>query len=225
MKHWKTLWISLSLLTALSSCGGEDEPRPDLGYNYLPLAQGNSYTYEVDSVVFDEFNERIDSFRFTLRDEYVEVIEDLEGRAALRVERYKRFTDTADFRFQYAYTVTMDRVRAERKVNNQTEVFFVFPPREDDDWDANAFNSKDEQTYYYLSVDASDEVSGMGFDSVTTVIQQEDTAIFIFRSYAEERFARNVGLIYREFFDIETQQNVDSGLHWIQRLSDYQIVQ
>lgn len=176
-------------------------------------------------MVFDEFNERTDSFRFILRDDFVEVIEDLEGRAAIRVERYKRFQDTADFRFQYAYTMTMDRVRVERKVDNQTEVFFVFPPREDDEWSANAFNDKDEQEYFFLSVDASSQVAGVDYDSVATVVQEVDTNIFIFRTYAEERFARNIGLIYKEYLDIETQQNVDSGLHWIQRLSDYQIAQ
>lgn len=226
MSNLKTLLGSLFvLLIGLSSCKKEGTEEPDFGYNYLPIDIGYTYDYLVDSIVYDEFTNTTRPFQFTLRDVCAESFQDLTGRTTYRIERSKRFNDTSGFVFQYSYTITLDKFRAERKVNNSTEVFFVFPPKPDEEWEANAFNVQASLKYSFLSVDDP----WRDFDSVATVIQINDTSSLIFRTYAEERFARNVGLVYREFLDVESQfvqslsQTVDSGLHWKQTLTQFSI--
>lgn len=213
------------MLIGFYSCKKDSTEEPDFGYDYVPVGLGYTYIYHVDSVVYDEFSNSVRPFQFTLKDVFAESFQDLTGRVAYRVERSKRFQDSAEFVFQYSYTITMDDFRAERKVDNTTEVFFIFPPKADEQWEANAFNNQESLRYSFLSVDEP----WSGFDSVATVIQNNDTASVIFRTYEEERFARNVGLVYREFLDIESQfvqslsQTVDSGLHWKQTLIDFSI--
>ena len=83
----------------LGACNKDQIAPPDLGYDYVPLEVGAWYEYKVDSVVFDEFNNRVDSFELELRDEIVEVFDDLDGRDAYRIERFKRPVDSTQFVF------------------------------------------------------------------------------------------------------------------------------
>ena len=61
----------------------------DLGYDYFPLNLGIERIYQVDSIVFDSFNNRPEKSSSThyIREVVVEDIGDSEGEV-FRVERY-----------------------------------------------------------------------------------------------------------------------------------------
>ncbi|MEX2596828.1 MAG: hypothetical protein WEC59_07850 [Salibacteraceae bacterium] len=225
MEKWSkisssTLWFLI--LGTLMSCEKPKEPESiDFGYDYLPLEIGNWIEYEVDSIVFNEFTNSTDTFKFKLRESCEQIITDLEGRTVYRFERSKRSLDSSDYIFQYSYVVLIDELRAEKVVDNIKTTILTFPPNEESEWDANAFNAMPEHSFYFKDVGDPFFVDELLFNETLLVIQDDDTTNFIFKSFSQERYAKDVGLIFKEYFDIETQLEIDSGLHWIQKLSDY----
>jgi len=216
--------ILLLTVLALSSCKRNDQVDPvDFGYDYLPLLRGSWIEYDVDSIVYDEFNARVDTFSFIQRDECVEAYKDLEGRTTFRFERFKRTSDTGAMKYVATYTRLIQGVRAELFENNVRTVPLVFPPKEGEDWDANAFNALGAQDYSYDYVDKTDTFNFVPFDNTLRVIQLNDTDNFIIKQFAEERYTRGVGLVYKRWFDIETQFGIDSGLQWVQQIRDFSL--
>lgn len=206
----------------MSGCKHDDPiEEVDFGYDYLPLNVGSWIEYDVDSIVYDDFNALVDTFSFIQRDECVEIFKDLDGRTVYRFERFKRTSDTASMLFVRSYTRLIQGVRAEMQENNLVTVPIVFPPKQGEEWDANAFNARESQEYLIDYVDQMEIIGGESFDQSLRVIQLNDTDNFIIKRFAEERFARNVGLIYKRWFDIETQFGIDSGLLRIQTIRGF----
>lgn len=213
----------LITMIVLAACG--DDPvteSKDFGYDYQPLSVGSWIEYDVDSIHLNSFTVTADTYSFVMRDEIVEAMEDLEGRTAFRVRRTYTNADTADL-FRKNYTRLITGVRAEVLEENIRSVNLTFPPVNGETWDANGFNTRDEQTYLYEYVDRSDQIMDQSFERTLRVIQENDTDNFVIRRFSEERYGRGVGLIFKEYFQVETQFDIDSGLHWIQTIRDYQI--
>lgn len=214
---------ALVMALAMVTCkkDPDDRPKTDYGYNYLPLKEGAWIEYRVDSTVLDEFTQTSATYTFTMRETVAEQFEDAEGRTVFRIERSRRWNDTAGYEVVGSYSLLKHGARAERVDENLRVVPLVFPPGEGGEWDGNAFNTLDEQLFEYEYVDRPGTYSSLVFDSTLRVIQWNDTDNFVIKKYSEERYARNTGLIYREYLDIETQFSVDSGLHWIQVVTGY----
>jgi hypothetical protein len=71
-------------------------------------------------------------------------------------------------------------------------------------WDINMFNNHDAQYGYYNQVDESFFIDDSAFDETVT-IKIADRQDIIFTQFEEEIYARGIGLIQRQFKDIETQ--------------------
>jgi len=215
----KRLLVIALALSVLASCKN-DEPTPyiDFGFDYAPLSVGSWVEYDVDSIVFNEFDARTDSFHFIMRVECTEVYEDQTGRSVYRFEQTKRSNDTASSTFRKAFSLVKEGVRIERNEDNKISVPLTFPISIDASWDGNAFNVQDEQTFEIVAVESTAQINGVNLDSTATVLQINDTNNFVFKQFAQERYSRDIGLVYREQLIKETQFNIDSGLHWIQQI-------
>lgn len=214
----------IGILLVLASCKGsdpQDTPIVNFGYNYLPLEVGEWIEYKVDSTAFDEFNQTVETFNFFQREEVVETYQDLEGRDVFRIELFRKSSQSDAYQIQRTFEVLVYGQRAERKDAGVRVVPLVFPTKEGADWDGNAFNTKAAESFEYDYVDNSATFNGNSFDSTLRVLKTVDTNNFVIKEFAEERYARNVGLIYQEELLIETQFGVDSGLHVIRTIFDW----
>jgi len=199
-------------------CKGEPLEEMKFGYEYLPLTIGSQIEYDVDSIVYDDFSGVRTTYEFVLRERIVEVYDDLNQRKVYRVERAKRASDTTDFRVYESYGLLIDGTRLEKLRDNLRTIPLVFPVRDDVVWDGNALNAKARVNYRYDYVDRQVAYSGIIFDSTLRVLQWVDTTNLIEKRFSEERYAKGLGLVYKEFFEIETNFDLDSGLHWIQTI-------
>ncbi len=223
MKRWAPRIFSLSLVLAVG-CGGDDPDEftpTDFGYDYLPLTVGDWIEYKVDSTVYDDFTQSVDTFTFFHREQIVESYDDLEGREVYRVERFRKESEGDTYRRILTFELLQTAQRAERKAFGQRIVPLTYPVSEGRTWDANAFNTDQSQDYEYLSVDDLESINGLDFQQSVRVLQANDTDNFVIREYAEERYARGIGLIYQENLFIETQFGIDSGLHMIRSIVDW----
>lgn len=215
-------------VTALFFAACEDEfrisdQRDDAGY--YPLEVGQYISYQLDSIVFDDFQkEKFESF-YQVRELVESTFEDAAGNMAYRIERAFKTDESANwgdagYQIWFAYK---DGRTAERIEENQRYIKLSFPLSINKEWQGNqyinfdllsnqAIDSTEESPIEYLrdwdyEITAIDEplsINGFDFDSTLTVSQHE-YSIQTDTIGAKEIYAKNVGLIFKELFVVSTQ--------------------
>ena len=202
MKHlFKAISFAFVLALIVWACKKSDNPSVDLGYNYFPTKIGHWVVYDVDCTGFDLFNDTIIYSQYQIREMVESEFIDAEGRLSQRLERYRRDTSTLPWTLTDIWYQTRTPLRAEKIEENVRFVRLIYPVDKGDEWDGNAFNTLPEWEYEYTKANKDGAVGALSFDSTLTVMQINDSNI-IELDYAQERYAKNVGLYYKRFVDI-----------------------
>ncbi|TVR77077.1 MAG: hypothetical protein EA412_12375 [Chitinophagaceae bacterium] len=225
----------IGLACSFQSCDREDDFKPDFKRAYMPLEVGYYVIYDVDSITYDDFFSppRVDTATYQLK-EYIESsFEDLEGRLSFRIERHRRPNENAAWEVKNVWFATEDDTRVERVEDNIRFIKLIFPPREGESWAGHQYVQTTEELafmadweYQYENVDMPFELNGHFFDSTLTV-HQRDRDILIEKVYAKEKYAKNVGLIYKEWLFLKKQNvaapwsEASSGFIYTKRIADY----
>lgn len=209
MKH---LICILSVLTALAfvSCKKKKtEAPPDVGYGYAPDIIGKYVVYDVDSTVFDDFAKDTLYYKYRIKEKLAETFTDNQGREAIRLIRYvKRYDpavsyDQMDWTLKDVWNYTRTNTALEVVEENVRYTKLVFPVKTDVSWNGNAQNTQPAMEYKYLFTGQKHSVNGTAFDEVLCVEQKDDKRKnVIHRQYYIEKYAKTVGLIYREITDV-----------------------
>jgi hypothetical protein len=81
----------------------------------------------------------------------------------------------------------------------------IFPVKEESSWNGNANNTIGDWEYIYNYMDRTETINGTSFENVLMVTQKDDkNHNQIHREYYVEKYARNVGLVYREIKDLHS---------------------
>ena len=226
----KTIFFfcTVALSMAYFSCK-KNKPSEDLtltkGLNYYPLEVGKYVTYQLDSIVFHsqsggDCNFVGDTSHYFLKEEVVDVFEDNTGETNYIIERYTRENENEPWNIIDVWNTKVTDTQVERVEENLRFIKLVFPVWEGERWDGNSFLSQDtsialggesiefyrywEEKYEYGLVDVKEEINGIAFDSVMTIIQSPgDTLDKIHYRFSVEKYARNVGLVYKEMWILD----------------------
>ena len=217
------LLLSFTIGTFIACDDELAQPRSDWGYNYFPLAIGMEWNYEMDSITLrpQVGGVLFDSVHLMVRETLADTIRDLENKLWYRGERYDRHADTLPWRFRQTFLLRTDGQRAYRQEDNLEFVKMVFPTKTFKNWDGNvAFDQYREidvagqpiaiyrdWNYFYTSVDEPETVYDIQYDSLTVIEGVDSDDDIVDRRYAIEKYARGVGLVYREMEIFETQCN------------------
>lgn len=204
MKMYRYILLFFACILVLYSCKKDagTVPTADMGYNYFPDEIGRFVIYEVDSTWQDDKSGVDTAFRYLLKEVVESVFMDNSGRPTLRIERYKKiYNDSIPYDSMAwigprIWHANLTSSTAEKVEENIRYIKLIFPAKEGKEWDGNTFNTLGEKIYEVISVDEPATVNNLHFDSVITV-QQHKQIDFIQYRYEVEKFARNVGLIYK----------------------------
>ncbi len=182
---------------------------PDLGYEFAPQNVGKYIVYDVDSIVYDDFYKDTTQYKYRVKEKLEENITDNQGRPSLRLVRYyKKFNVLTPYE-QIQWTVkdvwyyTRTNTALEVVEENKRFVKLSFPVKQDAVWDGNAQNNNGAMNYKYLFIDLKQNINGTTFDNVLCVEQKDDKRKnAIRRQYYIEKYAKGVGLVYREITDL-----------------------
>ncbi|MFK8005893.1 MAG: hypothetical protein AB8H03_05965 [Saprospiraceae bacterium] len=195
------------------------------GFDYYPLEIGNYITYQLDSIVYrgqsgSDCNFIQDTASHFLREEVIDIFEDNSGVVNYIMERYISQHQNGPWQVADVWNIKKTETQVERVEENLRFIKAVFPVREGTGWNGNTF-FQDTTTvlggetidfykhwsdqYEYESVDLPEEFNGIMFDSVMTVIQSEASENKINHRVSIEKYARGVGLIYKEMKILDTQ--------------------
>lgn len=179
-----------------------------MGYNYFPDKIGFYTVYNVDSVYYD--SQLADTFKFQVKEKISEIFNDNENRPTLRIERYIKIYNPSIPYSAMAWTLrdvwmaNKTPRTAEKVEENVRFIKLAFPVKKNQMWDGNAQNTIGKWTYTYNFVDLPRTINSVVYDSVLEVKQKDESSI-IEKRYYIERYARNVGMVYKQIIDINSQ--------------------
>jgi hypothetical protein len=223
IRHGFLFLCSALLLT--SGCKKDDPISVDLGYGYFPINIGHWVEYQVDSIHLDlSINDTDtlttgDTSSYALREELVEAFTDPEGRAAQRLTRFRRDQNNVWLPHD-VWWQTRDERRAERAEENRRRIKLIFKPSVDQYWNTNATNTTESLELTYDEVDVPWSVNEMTFDSTVLVTTTYTNNLVNTITY-KERYAKNVGLVYREVDSTERQTGTFEGWYYKQVITAY----
>ncbi len=229
------LLFAFVLLIAFASCEKttEEFDSNKFGYDYYPVGVGMSWIYDVDSTIYDDLGAKIIQSSSQIKEEMVEEFVDLAGDTIYRIERFWRQNAMQPWQVTDVWVTHKNNARVTRTEENLKFVKFVFPALEGRSWNGHIFFDEFTQItvageiiqmyanwdeYELISVDVPEEVGGIQYDQVATVLQTESDTIrdVISRRYAIEKYARGTGLIYKENIILDSQ-NADVNIAWKDR--------
>lgn len=207
MRLFKKIIISLLLIVFIFSCKKDKEViTVDMGYNYFPQAVGNYVIYDVDSVIYDDFEHDTDYYSFRVKELTESIFIDNSGDTNYRIERYyKKYADSIPYdsmqwTLKNAWFATANSTEAIRVEENLRLLKLIFPVELDKTWNGNAYNTNNEWVYKYSTVNEPATIGTFHFDSTLTTLY--DKTNLVERRYYKEVYAKNIGLVKRNVIDV-----------------------
>lgn len=190
------------------------ETPPEIGEAYFPFESGRWVEYDVDSLAFLQLP-TVDTIikKFRIKEKADSAFYDNQGRLTYKLYRYKKNFDSAvpysqmNWVLQDVWVINKTNTQAEVVEENVRYVKLVFPLKKDKTWNGNAQNTIGEWTYECTNYDESFSQNGINYESYTEINQKYYPTLIHHQDY-RERYAKGIGMIYKEITDIKSQNNI-----------------
>lgn len=202
--YWAAVCIALLVVV---SCNKEDDFQIDYKYEYFPTDSGRYVIYDVDSIIWNDFFDppQVDTISFQVRELYTDIFTSGSGQPYRRIERSTRPDSRAAWALADVWSATIDNNRAIWDEENLRFLKILFPPKLGQKWAGNQFINTNQGPiflgdweYEVTALDEPATINGLNFDSTLTVLLHADSNL-IEKTYALERYAKGVGLVYKEW--------------------------
>ena len=205
--------ILLCLAAALSfvACEKENIVPADVEFSadkdFFPLKTDKSLIYKVTEINIDKPSDYYDTTVYYLRERTDIPFIDNEGDTAYRIERYKSPTQNYNWKISDVWEAKLTTYTAEKVEENQRFIKIKFPLAIGKNWNGNLKNELAEKNSTITSLSARYESGIIKLDSCLS-ITRDSSVSQISKVYDVEIYARNIGLVYKEITDINSQEVV-----------------
>jgi hypothetical protein len=203
--------ISFLLITAaliiISSCKKTAEVSLPAVSDYFPLKAGKYITYNLDSMVYyTNFGASAVTKSYQVKLLVDAAVTDAQGRPAWRIIRSIRTGTTGPFTPENTFMAVNAGNNIEYIENNLRFIKLASPMRQDFSWQGNTYintsNIPAQQylggwDYTYDSINVKATIGSLTVDS-TIKVAQIDNQTAVDRTFSEEKYAKGIGLIYRQ---------------------------
>lgn len=196
--------ILLATVSLLAACKKDEAVPVDLGTSHFPTRVGHWVEYTVDSAWLDQENNIQGALSYPLRELLESDFTDPEGRPAQRILRQVK-DSLGNWTPKDVWWQVVNSQRAERAEENLRKIKMVFPVRDWQEWNTNAYNTEDPLELTYEEIDVPWSANGLSFDSTSLVVTTYVNNLVDTVRYFE-RYARHVGLVYRRTDSSKTQR-------------------
>lgn len=224
--------VMLALLSlSLFSCNEKEEFLSAPVSDYLPLTAKKFIIYRLDSTVFTNFGRSTEIHKYQVKHVIDTLITDNLGRPSYRVYRYlSDSSGTLTWQPAGSYFITALSDQLELVEDNLRFIKLHLPLRNGFSWKGNSFlpadpygplysfsndDSMEDWDYYYDGEPGSFSYQGENYNDVLTVEQVDESfnvpittpSAYAAKSRSVERYAKGIGLVYREYEMWEYQPN------------------
>lgn len=232
VKNLISLCLPVLFLITLSGCERETEEfKSEALQEYMPLVVGKYITYRIDSTVFTNLGRNEEIHKYQVKHQVDAQVTDNLGRASFRIIRYLRDSaGTQPWVPNGTYFITPLTDQIETIEDNLRFIKLHLPIRENFKWKGNRHLSSDPfNSLYNLSNDDNMndwesvyarfsslvQIGGQAINNVYTVSQIDealnapvtDPNSYGARTLSREQYAKNIGLVTRDFILWEYQPN------------------
>lgn len=220
----------------LTSCKKKtEEAVVVLGLDYYPTKLGRYVVYDVDSTVYNDLTLDTVSYKYRIKEKLTENFTDNEGKPATRLERSikmynpSKSYDSIPYVIKEVWMLNADDKRVQVSESNIRFTKLIFPIALNASWNGNANNTLGEKLYTYFYIDRTETINGNSLKNVLQVKQRDDKTLISWQ-YEAEKYAKDVGLVYREIKDIYSntvvsgvpvENRIEKGLIYKQTLVSY----
>lgn len=229
MKKYSNLAL-LAIIT-LSACNKQNElystaPLSD----YFPLQVGHYITYNLDSTVYINFGQKDTVMKYQIKDSIETLINDNLGRPAYRIVRYMRKNAAQAWTASNTFMAVSAGGTIELIENNLRFQKLKLPIKNGYAWKGNSYfdtyslNSNfkyfDDWNYTYDSVGVPITLGTFQLDNTLKVKQRDEflgqdpklpSTQFAERNYSVEKYAKSIGLVFKEFLHWDYQGSQSSS--------------
>lgn len=201
------------LLISAVSCKKKDNTII-YGYHYFPVDEGHYVIYDVLDVFHDSaLIPAHDTSRYQIKEVIGEAFIDEVGDTARKLRRYIRDNDTLSWTIKDVWSIKRSSKRAEEVEENQRRIKMAFAISYDEQWDGNALNNDDPETYYYRNIYKPVSIAGIDYDS-SVVVEHHDFTSYIeyIRSY--DIYAPHIGKIYSVNKNLQIAEYDTLNIHY-----------
>lgn len=209
-------------MVTLGACGkNETDPLDDVqfGYNYFPVSLGNEWIYQTDSIIYSlQATVQIDSSRSFIREVVVDTFRDAVNHLIYRLNVFYAKDTSLGWELINSSFIESNALHLIKKENGLSFVRLVFPVLTNKAWDGNSMIQPktsiavrgellvayDDWYYRYKYVDKQELIGINLYDKVCKVVEVDEEDI-ISKRYSEARYARGIGLVFRELWILDTQ--------------------
>ena len=191
--------LSSFLLFACDNLDG-NLPSPQDGGKFFYPKIGQSVVYEVEDTQY-ELTGKFTVKSYQLKEMNVSAFKDLDGKEALRIERYRRENETQKWMIDSIFIAKKEVDKALKTENNVTYVKMSFPIKENLKWNGNAYNLLGNDSYEMKKVNQLFQTNGQKFNNSVTIVQQNDSTLVNLKKRIEV-YAEGIGLIYQEKINV-----------------------
>lgn len=207
--------ISILLVAALFSCKKDaDTLKPrNLNQNYAGLTVGKYVIYDVDSTFYNVPFNITANYKFQIKEVVDSKYIDAQGNDAYKIIRYKKDTAISqNWVHQVVWNATINSSNYQKVEDNVRFVKLIFPIKPNKVWNGNSMNTLSSWDYEYTSTHQTELIGSTMLDSVTTVTQFDDeNEILIQRQFYQEKYAANIGMVYKRVIDVNKLFDSISG--------------
>ena len=204
--------ILLCLAAALSfvACEKENIVPADIEFvadkQYFPLEPDKALIYKVTEITIDKPSDYYDTAVYYLRERTDIPFIDNEGDTAYRIERYKS-QSLNKWKISDVWEAKTTTYTAEKVEENQRFIKIKFPLAIGKYWNGNLKNELAEKNSTITSLSTRYENGNIKLNSCLS-ITRDSSVSQISKVYDVEIYARNIGLVYKEITDINSQEVV-----------------
>ena len=217
------LLLTIAVAVIFNSCKKSDEVLETATVSeYSPLIVGKYISYNLDSTVFINFGAKDTVIKYQVKHQVDALITDNLGRPAYRIIRYIRKTAANPWMPDNTFMTVPTAFAMEFIENNMRFLKLKGPIKDGNNWKVNSYIDTyslsstvkylDGWDYTYENVNSSETIGGFTFDSTLKVAQRDevignpaDANSYSEINFGEEKYAKGVGLVYRNFSHVEYQ--------------------
>lgn len=203
----RILYISI-LALVIVAC---DEPAQyefpcerSAGSSYFPLEYGSWREFMVTEITIDEPIALYDTQHYFIREQIGDIFIDNIGDTMRQIERFSRKSQGSEWSRQNSWMAYVKDDEVIQVEENTRYLKMLLPLSDGKKWNGNIYNRTDtlqEYEYCVENIDAGMQLGEFYFDSVLTISQKDELTAITKVSFIE-RYAKNVGLVYKHQIDI-----------------------
>ena len=175
--------------------------------DYYPTNTFQNRIYKVQKIIIDVPSEYYDTLNYYIKEVFDSVFIDAAGDTAICIKRFQRMSEDAAWQISDIWFANVYENELHIIEENIRYVKLKNPVQVDYSWDGNLYNTIDSlhsTEYWYSSINTNIVYNNLTFDSVVVITQLYDSTL-IDKLVFQEKYAKNIGLIYKEEIRINSQ--------------------